>query len=85
MRDPQPAEVAEVFRAERGADKMYGGHGGSHAYLVHEFVDAVAYERQPAVNVWEAARSMAAGTAAQRAALHDGELRDVTDRGDAPA
>jgi len=85
MRDPLPAEVAEAFRAEVGAERMYGGHGGSHAYLVHEFVDAIAHDRQPAVNAWEAARYMAAGVAAQRSALRDGELQDVTDWGDAPA
>jgi predicted dehydrogenase len=85
MRDPLPAEVADAFRAECGAERMYGGHGGSHAYLVHEFVDAVAHGRQPAVNAWEAARYMAAGAAAQRSALRDGELQDVTDWGDAPA
>ncbi|OHD67564.1 MAG: hypothetical protein A2177_12370 [Spirochaetes bacterium RBG_13_68_11] len=84
MRDPLPAEVAEAFRTECGAENMYGGHGGSHAYLVHEFVDAVAHDRQPATNAWEAARYMAAGAAAQRSALRDGELQDVTDWGDAP-
>jgi predicted dehydrogenase len=85
MRDPLPVEVADAFRAECGVENMYGGHGGSHAYLVHEFVDAVAHDRQPAVNAWEAARYMAAGAAAQRSALRDGELQDVTDWGDAPA
>ncbi len=85
MRDPLPPDVADAFRRECGAAKMYGGHGGSHAFLVHEFVDAVAHDRQPAVNAWEAARYMAAGAAAQVSALRDGELQDVVDWGDAPA
>jgi predicted dehydrogenase len=85
MRDPLPDEVAEVFRAASKTSDFYGGHGGSHAYLVHEFVDAIAHERTPAINVWEAARYMAAGVMAHQSALRDGELLDVPDWGDAPA
>ncbi|MGA2976686.1 MAG: Gfo/Idh/MocA family oxidoreductase [Spirochaetia bacterium] len=85
MRDPLPSDVANAFRAEYGESKMYGGHGGSHAYLVHEFVDAVAHGRQPAINAWEAARYMAAGVAAHRSALREGEVQHVADWGDAPA
>jgi hypothetical protein len=84
MRDPLPPEVADAFRREVGERKMLGGHGGSHAYLVHEFVDAIAHGRPPVINAWEAARYMAAGVAAQRSALRDGELQDVADWGDAP-
>ncbi|MBN1583795.1 MAG: Gfo/Idh/MocA family oxidoreductase, partial [Anaerolineae bacterium] len=40
MRDPLPDEVVEAFQACSGESRFYGGHGGSHAYLVHEFVDA---------------------------------------------
>jgi len=83
MRDPLPDEVAAAFRGEDGSG-TYGGHGGSHAYLVHEFVDAVAHDRVPAVNVWEAARYMAAGVMAHKSALASGELLDVPDWGDAP-
>jgi predicted dehydrogenase len=85
MRDPLPDEVAQAFRAVSKTSDFYGGHGGSHAYLVHEFVDAVAHERAPAINVWEAARYMAAGVMAHQSALRDGELLDVPDWGDAPA
>ena len=84
MRDPLPPEVAEAFRGDSG-ETVYGGHGGSHAYLVHEFVDAVAHDRVPAINAWEAARYMAAGCAAHQSALRDGEWLDVPDWGDAPA
>jgi hypothetical protein len=85
MRDPLPDEVAEAFRAVSERSDFYGGHGGSHAYLVHEFVDAVAHDRTPAINVWEAARYMAAGVMAHQSALRDGELLDVPDWGDPPA
>jgi predicted dehydrogenase len=84
MRDPLPPEVLEAFGANRGDAGVYGGHGGSHACLVHEFVDAIAHNRTPAINAWEAVRYMAAGVMAHKSALRDGELLDVPDWGDAP-
>jgi hypothetical protein len=85
MRDRLPDEVAEAFREITGSDGYYGGHGGSHAFLVHEFVDAIAHNRQPDINVWQAVRYMVAGVMAHQSALRDGELLDVPDWGDAPA
>lgn len=84
MRDPLPPEVIEAFQAASHTSDFYGGHGGSHAYLAHEFVDAVAHDRVPAINVWESVRYMAAGVAAHQSALRGGELVDVPDWGDAP-
>ncbi len=84
MRDPLPPEVAAAWKDERTGDVMYGGHGGSHAYLVHEFVDAVAAGRRPAIHAWEACRYMAAGCAAQISACRDGEWTPVPDWGDPP-
>jgi hypothetical protein len=84
MRDPLPPEVVAAFQAASHSSDIYGGHGGSHAYLVHEFVDAVAHDRTPAVNIWEAARYMAAGVLAHQSALRDGEVLAVPDWGDAP-
>jgi len=84
MRDPLPEEVAAAFRDASG-DGFYGGHGGSHAYLVHEFVDAVAHDRLPAINIWEAVRYMAAGAVAHKSALRGGETLNVPDWGDPPA
>ena len=92
MRDPLPPEVVEAFKKVANPDASpdddftpTGGHGGSHPYLVHEFVDAVAHDRVPAVNVWEATRYMAMGVMAHQSALRDGETMDVPDWGDAPA
>lgn len=84
MRDALPEDVAAAFRAGVTERDFYGGHGGSHAYLVHEFVDAIAHRRTPAINIWEAARYMAAGVMAHKSALKDGELLAVPDWGDAP-
>jgi len=83
MRDSLPPEVEQAFRDAMG-DGAYGGHGGSHAYLVNEFVDAIANDRLPMVNAWEAVRYMAAGATAHKSALSDGEVLEIPDWGDAP-
>ena len=94
MRDPLPQEVQDAFKHAmnqdvdpsdlQNMDFNPAGHGGSHPYLVHEFVDAVANNRQPLINIWEAARYMAMGVMAHQSALKDGERLDVPDWGDAP-
>jgi predicted dehydrogenase len=87
MRDRLPAEVEAAYRksAGSGQDKdVYGGHGGSHAYLVHEFVDAIAHGRSPAVNAWQAVRYFAPGIIAHESAKKGGELMKVPDWGDGP-
>ncbi len=82
MRDPLPPEVVEAYLATIGPE-FYGGHEGSHAYLVHEFVAAVVQDRRPAINAWEAARYMAAGVTAHQSALRGGEVLEVPDWGEA--
>ncbi len=94
MFDPLPPEVQHAFKRafHRGASEQDLqtldfnpiGHGGSHPYLVHEFVEAVAGNRLPAINAWEAARYTAMGAMAHQSALKDGETLDVPDWGDAP-
>ena len=85
MRDPLPEAVVNAWGGDDGSGHVYGGHGGSHGYLVHEFVSAVAEDRMPAINVWEAVRYMAAGAVAHKSAVAGGEVLDVPDWGDAPA
>ena len=94
MRDGLPLDVAKAFMlaedhslTEQDIENMDftpKGHGGSHPYLVHEFVGSVAENRVPANNAWQAARYMAMGVMAHRSALKDGELLDVPDWPDAP-
>jgi len=84
MRDPLPAEVLKAFQAGGDDEGVYGGHGGSHAYLVHEFVDAIAGDRTPAITAWDAVRYTAPGAMAHKSALADGEVMDVPDWGDCP-
>lgn len=84
MRVPLPPEVEDAFRAVSRTSEVYGGHGGSHPYLVHEFVEAVAQERQPAIHVWSTVRYMVAGVMAHKSALRDGEILSIPDWGDGP-
>ena len=57
------------------------GHGGSHAFLTHEFVSAIAENRHPSVNAWEAAAYTAPGIVAHQSALRGGEVMKVMDFG----
>jgi hypothetical protein len=61
------------------------GHGNSHTFLTHEFVQAIVEDRHPAVNVWESAAYTAPGIVAHRSALRDGEVLKIPDYGKAPA
>jgi len=85
MRDPLPRDVEKAWYDTSRESVAYGGHGGSHAYLVHEFVDAIAHGRRPSIHIWEAVRYMAMGATAHKSALRDGERLSVPDWGDAPA
>lgn len=76
------SSVEEPLPEALAADK--GGHGGSHAYLVHEFITACVQQRQPRVNAWQAVRFMAPGVIAHKSALRDGELLEIPDWGDPP-
>lgn len=55
------------------ASFAHGGHGGSHAHLVHEFVSSVCEGRQPNVDAEVAANWCAAGIVAHQSALKGGE------------
>ncbi len=50
-----------------------GGHGGSHGYLVNEFIMALIEDREPLINVYEGIAMTVPGIAAHQSALKDGE------------
>lgn len=54
-----------------------GGHGGSHGYLMCEFVDAILRDRRPLVDVTQALAMTVGGIVAHQSALKDGELLKV--------
>ncbi len=54
-----------------------GGHGGSHGYLMNEFVTAILQDRKPLVDVAWALNMTVAGIVAHQSALKDGELMKI--------
>ncbi len=65
--------------------RVKSGHGGSHTFLVHEFISAIQEDRHPAVNIWEAIAYTAPGIIAHQSALKGGEPMKIKDYGKAPA
>jgi len=51
-----------------------GGHGGSHGYLMNEFVNAILEDRKPLVDIAQALNMTVAGIVAHQSALKGGEL-----------
>ncbi len=54
-----------------------GGHGGSHGYLMNEFVTAILEDRKPLVDVAQALSMTVGGIVAHQSALKDGELLKI--------
>ena len=54
-----------------------GGHGGSHGYLMDEFVSAILTDRKPLVDIGKALDMTVAGIVAHQSALKDGELLKI--------
>lgn len=54
-----------------------GGHGGSHGYLMNEFVSAIIQNRKPLVDVGLALNMTVGGIVAHQSALKDGELLKI--------
>lgn len=53
------------------------GHEGSHTFLTHEFIDALAKGRKPAIDVYEAVAYTAPGIIAHQSALRGGVQLDI--------
>ena len=49
------------------------GHGGSHTFITHEWIDSIIKDRQPEVNIYEALAYTAPGIIAHQSALNGGE------------
>ena len=57
------------------------GHHGSHTFLTHEFIDALAHDRIPTVNIHEALAYTVPGIIAHESALRGGESMKVPEIG----
>jgi predicted dehydrogenase len=54
-----------------------GGHGGSHGFLMNEFVSAILQNRKPLIDVVMALNLTVSGIVAHTSALKDGELLKI--------
>lgn len=54
-----------------------GGHGGSHGYLMSEFVEAILMDRKPLVDVAQALTMTVGGLVAHQSAQRGGELLKI--------
>lgn len=62
--------------------RIDSGHFGSHTFITHEFVDAVASGRKPEVCIEQAINYTLPGIIAHQSALKEGELLQVLDYGE---
>jgi hypothetical protein len=54
-----------------------GGHGGSHGFLMDEFVIAILQNRKPLLDISQALNMTVSGIVAHQSALKDGELLKI--------
>lgn len=53
------------------------GHGGSHTFLTHEFIDALVNDRKPLIDIYESIAYTAPGIVAHQSALKNGEYMKI--------
>ena len=79
----QPAEkgaeknLPDVSRPPLPPSVSRGGHGGSHGYLMNEFIMAILENRKPLVDAAQALNMTAAGIIAHESAMKGGELLKI--------
>ncbi len=74
QKDPMPPAITRL-PLPPGVDA--GGHGGSHGYLMSEFVEAILLDRTPLVDVAQSLNMTVSGIVAHQSALKDGERMKI--------
>jgi hypothetical protein len=77
-------DLHPVERLPREFAGLPNGHGGSHQFLVDDFVRSVVQRRLAPNHVWAAARYTIPGIVAHESAKKEGEQLKITDFGDPP-
>ena len=76
-----PFTTGGVYGGEDGEEHLSftqgAGHGGSHPHLVHEFLSALAEDRDPFPNAIQSANWTCTGIIAHESALAGGELKKM--------
>jgi predicted dehydrogenase len=75
----------EVQRLPAEFVGLPSGHAGSHHFIVHDFLEALASGKLPPNHVWLAARYSVGGAVAHESAKRGGELLDIPDFGVPPS
>lgn len=57
--------------------RIDSGHGGSHTYLTHEFIDAIVNNRKPRIGIEEAMTYTLPGILAHASAMRNGETLKI--------
>jgi len=71
------ANLANTRRPPLPPGVPAGGHGGSHGYLMDEFVSAILQDRHPLVNIAMALNLTVPGIIAHQSALKNGEVMKI--------
>jgi len=72
-----PTRVPEPRKPPLPPGVEAGGHGGSHGYLMAEFIEAILLDRKPLVDVGQALTMTVGGIVAHRSAQRGGELLKI--------
>ncbi|WP_428938111.1 Gfo/Idh/MocA family protein [Fontivita pretiosa] len=71
------AKLPDTSRPPLPPGVQPGYHGGSHGYLMHEFVSAILQDRTPLVDIAQSLNMTVAGIVAHQSAMRDGELLKI--------
>ena len=82
----RPDSEPELLQADHSAElppslRNVEGHGGSHPFIIHEFVSACLEQRPPAVDVHQALSYTAPGIVGYQSALKGGDWLKIPDFG----
>lgn len=78
--EPVGAEIVTKLNTKKPGlplGMQAGGHGGSHAYLTIDFIDAILRNRKPCVDIIKALNTTVSGIVAHQSALKEGELLKI--------
>lgn len=75
----EPYALPEYWKTDMLPEPLRhpSGHGGSHTFITHEFIDALAHDRTPAVDIYEALAMTVPGIVAHKSALQGGKQLNV--------